>query len=117
MKFCNVLLNNEILFQNARLMTSFFEKLTGLMFQKNPAQKVLVFKTSGYIHSFFCLVKFNALFIGKNGKILNHFSNIKKNKILPPVFKTKYVIEYLGEPLSVELFSNDAKIKIEEIKS
>lgn len=110
MKFCKVLLNGNVQFDKARIMSSFFERLVGLMFQKNPSCKALVFKDSGWIHSFFCFIPFNAIFIGKNGKILNHFVNIKQNKILPPVFGTKYTIEYLGAPLSI---SKDDRIEIE----
>lgn len=109
MKFCKVLLNGEVIFDKARLMNSFFERLTGLMFQKHLAYKALVFKNSGWIHSFFCFIPFNALFIGKSGKILNHFSNINKNKILPPVFASKYTIEYPGAPLNV---SNEDTIEV-----
>ncbi len=104
MKFCKVLLNNDVIFDKARLMNSFFERLSGLMFQKHIPYNALVFKNSGWIHSFFCFIPFNALFIGRNGKILNHFSNINKNKILPPVFGVEYTIEYLGCPLN---FSKD----------
>ncbi len=112
MKFCKVLLNGEVLFEKARLMNSFFERLTGLMFQEHPKHKVLIFKDCTSIHSFFCLLTFNALFIGKNGKILNHFTNISRNKILPVVFGAKYTIEYLEKPLNFSL--NDI-IEIVEI--
>ncbi len=103
MKFCKVLLNGEVLFEKARLMNSFSERLMGLMFQAEPKDKVLIFKDCGSIHSFFCYLPFNALFIGKNGKILNHFTNIKKNKILPPVFGAKYTVEYLEKPYNFGL--------------
>ena len=47
-------------------------------------------------------IPFNALFIGTNGKILNHFTNIIPNKIQPPVFGAKYTVEYLGEPVFIK---------------
>ena len=97
MKFCKVLLNGEVLFSKARMMETFFERLSGLMFKKNIGCNALVFKDCASIHSFFCIVIFNALFIGKDGKILNHFTKIPKNKILPSVFGAKYLIEYLNE--------------------
>lgn len=100
MRFCKVLLNGDVLFKKARLMETFFERLQGLMFKKEIRCDAFVFKDCGSIHSFFCVIPFNALFIGRNGKILNHFTNIKQNKILPPVFNTKYLIEYLDEPIS-----------------
>ncbi len=112
MRFCKVLLNGEVLFLKARVMNSFFERLSGLMFKKDIRCDALVFKNCGSIHSFFCFIVFNALFIGKDGKILNHFTNIKQNKILPPVFKTKFLIEYQGEPLK---FSENDIIEIVEI--
>lgn len=112
MRFCKVLLNGEVLFAKARIMNSFFERLSGLMFKKDISCDALVFKDCGSIHSFFCFVIFNALFIGRDGKILNHFTNIKQNKILPPVFKTKYLIEYLNEPLK---FSDNDIIEVVEI--
>jgi len=111
MKFCKVLLNGEVLFERARMMDSFFERLSGLMFRKALSCNALVFKDCSAIHSFFCFVIFNALFIGKDGKILNHFTKISKNKILPPVFGTKILIEYLGEPLK---FSDNDIIEIKE---
>ena len=99
---CKVLLNGNVLFERARLMDSFFERLSGLMFKKEISCDAFVFKHCACIHSFFCVIPFNALFIGKNGKILNHFSNIKKNRILPPFFNAKYVIEYLNKPLCIK---------------
>lgn len=71
------------------------------MFKKNIGCNALVFKDCASIHSFFCIVIFNALFIGKDGKILNHFTKIPKNKILPSVFGAKYLIEYLNEPVKI----------------
>lgn len=111
MKFCKVLLNGNVIFENVRVMENFFERLVGLMFQKVPKHKALLFKNSGWIHSFFCFVPFNALFIGKNENILNHFTNVPRGKILEPVFETKFLIEYLGEPLK---FNEGDKITIEE---
>lgn len=111
MKFCKVLLNGDVLFERARMMNSFFERLSGLMFKKEIAADALVFKDAGWIHSFFCVIPFNALFIGKDFKILNHFTKINKNKILPPVLNAKYTIEYIREPLKISL--ND-KIEIIE---
>ena len=102
MRFCKVLLNGEVLFEKAGLMNSFFERLSGLMFKKEVSCDALVFKDCGSIHSFFCVIPFNVLFIGKNGKILNHFKNVLPNKILPPVFGAKYTVEYLGEPLFIK---------------
>lgn len=101
MKFCKVLLNGEVLFEKAGMMNSFFERLSGLMFKENLPHDALVFKDCASIHSFFCKCLFNALFIGKNGKILSHFTKILKNKIIPPVFGAKYTIEYLGEPVKI----------------
>ena len=112
MKFCKVLLNGDVLFENARVMNSFFERLSGLMFKKEISADALVFKDAAWIHSFFCIIPFNALFIGKDFQILNHFTKINKNKILPPVFGAKYTIEYLKEPVKISL--ND-KIEIIEI--
>ena len=109
MKFCKVLLNGEILFSKARLMNSFFERLSGLMFKKDIRCDALIFKNCGSIHSFFCYLAFNALFIGKDGKILSRFEKIFKNKILPTVFKTEFLIEYLGEPIK---FSDNDIIEI-----
>ncbi len=112
MKFCKVLLNGEVLFPKARMMNSFFERLSGLMFKKELSEDALVFKDCGFIHSFFCFLDFNALFIGKDGKILNHFTNIFRNKILPPVLNTKFLIEYTTSPLKL---SKDDIIEVVEI--
>lgn len=109
MKYCKVLLNGEVLFDKVCVMETFFERLKGLMFEKDTSLKPLLFKDSACIHSFFCFIPFNVLFIGKNGKILNHFSNVKKNKILPPVFGAKYTIEYLGK---AKTFIENDKIEI-----
>lgn len=86
MGFCKVLLNGNVLFERARLMDSFFERLSGLMFKKEISCDAFVFKHCACIHSFFCVIPFNALFIGKNGKILNHFSNIKKKQDFTALF-------------------------------
>lgn len=109
MRFCKVLLNGDVLFERARVMNSFFERMSGLMFKKEIDADALVFKDTCWIHSFFCVIPFNVLFIGKDFKILNHFTKINKNKILPPVWNAKYTIEYLGGPLKISL---DDKIEI-----
>ncbi len=102
MRFCKVLLNGKVLFEKARLMNSFLERLQGLMFKREIGCNALVFKDCASIHSFFCVIPFNVLFIGTNGKILNHFTNIIPNKIQPPVFGAKYTVEYLGEPVFIK---------------
>lgn len=100
-----VILQNEILFEKARFVTSFWGKLFGLMFKKSydsDKQGAIVFKNAFWIHSFFVFLPFNALYLDKNFNIVGHHKNIRPFTLLPPVWFARYIVEYTGEPKNIK---------------
>jgi|GEM_PF-1641293 len=115
MKICKVILQNKILFSNAKIVESFWGKLLGLMFRKNydsSKNGALIFKSANWIHSMFVFFNFNALYLDKDYNVVEHHRDIRPFRILPPVWSADYVIEYTGEPIEV---SPNSEVKIELI--
>ena len=91
---CKVFLSSGEPVFNCRVATTFFDKLLGIMFKKKFPYSALLFKDSFWMHSFFCFVNFHIVFLDKNFNIIEVFYNVKPNKILPPIYGSKYVIEF-----------------------
>ena len=70
---------------------TFFQKLKGLMFQKE-FDYILKFKTTG-IHTFFMKTNIDVILTDKNNRILYIYRNLKPNKIILPKKKVKYTYE------------------------
>lgn len=70
---------------------TFFQKLKGLMFQKN-FNYILKFKANG-IHTFFMKTNIDVVLTDKNNKILYIYKNLKPNKIILPKKNVKYTYE------------------------
>ncbi len=102
---CKVSLSDGSFIFNAKVANSFFSKLKGIMFQREFPYSALLFTDCYWMHSFFCLVNFHIVFLDKNFNVIQTFYNVKPNKILPPVFNSKYVIEF---------FDDNVKFKIGE---
>ena len=107
---CKVMLSAGELVFEARVADSFFTKLAGIMFQRNFPYRALLFKDAFWIHSFFCLVNFHIVFLDKNFNVIQTFYDVKPNKILPPVFGAKYVIEFFDDSVK---FNINEKLIIE----
>ena len=97
------MLSNGTLVFEANVADSFLTKLTGIMFKRNFPYRALLFRDCFWIHSFFCLVNFHIVFLDKNFNVIRTFYNVSPNKILPPVFNSKYVIEYFDENIKFSI--------------
>lgn len=107
---CKVMLTSgEVLFE-AVVADSFFTKLSGMMFKRRIPYPALLFKDSFWMHSFFCFVRFHIVFLDENFNVLRTFYNVEGNKILPPVWGAKYVIEFFNDDIK---FDNIEKLRIE----
>ena len=101
-KNCKVMLSNGDYVFDCVIADSFFTKLQGIMFKRHIPYTALLFKDAFWMHSFFCLVEFNIVFLDKNFNVLENFFNIKPNKILKPVWNAKYVVEYFDNNIKFE---------------
>ncbi len=108
--FCKVLLSSGAEIFKAKVADNFFLKLKGIMFKKNFTYSALIFKDSNWMHSFFCFVNFHIVFLDKNFNVLRVFYDVKPNRILPPVWKAKYAIEYFDDSIKFEI---NQKLKVE----
>ena len=72
-------------FQNMEVYecTSFYSRLTGLMFKKN-INYGLLFKRCNSIHTFFMKENIDVIMTDKNNRILYYYKNLKPNKIILP---------------------------------
>ena len=70
---------------------TFFQKLKGLMFQKD-FDYILKFKANG-IHTFFMKKNIDVILTDKNNKILYIYKNLKPNKIIMPKKGVTYTYE------------------------
>ncbi|GBF23636.1 hypothetical protein tpqmel_1040, partial [Candidatus Gastranaerophilus sp. (ex Termes propinquus)] len=62
----------------------------------------MVFKNAFWMHSFFMRFDFNAIYLDCGYNVIEHHKNIRPYRVLPPVWRAKYVIEYAGEPIEVK---------------
>lgn len=100
MKICKVILQNKIVFENVKIAESFFDRLLGLSFKKSY-KGALLYKNAFWMHSLFMRFKFNALYLDKNYNIIEHHKDVGPWRFLPPVWGSKYVIEYTGIPVEL----------------
>ncbi len=108
-KVCEVLFQSGDKVFDCVVADSFFTKLTGIMFQKKFSYKALLFRDCYWMHSFFCFVIFHIVFLDENFNVIETFYNVKPNKILPPVWGAKYVIEFFDESYK---FNKGDKLKV-----
>ena len=99
---CKVMLTNGDIVFDCRIADTFFTKLAGIMFQRHFPYQALLFRDSFWMHSFFCFVDFNIVFLDKNFNVLDIFYNVPPNKILKPVWNAKFVIEYFDNSIKFE---------------
>ncbi|MFA5381549.1 MAG: DUF192 domain-containing protein [Candidatus Micrarchaeia archaeon] len=85
-----------MIIQIDEIANTFFSKVRGLMFRKNPKRILFIFDKEGIysIHSFFVFFKFDAIYLDKNMKIVEIFKNIKPfTPLIKPTKKAKYLLE------------------------
>lgn len=107
---CKVLRDNKDMIFECAIADSFFTKLLGLMFKRSFPYKALLFRDCYWMHSFCCLVNFHIVFLDENFNVLKTFYDVKPNKILPPIFKSRYVIEFFDSSIK---FKTGEKIIVE----
>ena len=89
---------------DADLADSFFPKLLGIMFQNTPLRKkftrplLFVFDSESAfensIHSMFCFVRFDAVYLDSNGIIIDSIPSIPPWELfITPSKPSKYLIE------------------------
>jgi len=109
---CKVLRESGELIFKPVVADSFFTKLSGIMFRRNFPYKALLFRDSFWMHSFCCLVNFHIVFLDENFNVIETFYEVKPNKILPPIFKSRYVIEFFDNSI---IFKKGEKLIIEDL--
>lgn len=101
-----ILINNK----KMKIITlkSFFQKLKGLMYEKEKITYGVRMKTNG-IHTFFMKQNIDVCITDKDNNILLVKENMKKNKVLLPIKKAYYTYEL---PLnSVKYLKNKIVLK------
>lgn len=82
-----------------KVADSFFSKLRGLMFRRKVDYGLLFIlnketRSKSSIHSFFVFFKFDAVFMGKEGKVIDIKRKIKPfNPLIVPKKPCKYILE------------------------
>ena len=107
---CKVMLTNGEIIFDCMVADSFFTKLQGIMLKRHFPYSALLFKDCFWMHSFFCFVNFNIVFLDKNFNVLDTFYNVPPNRILKPVWGAKYVVEYFDSNIK---FKKGQKLMVE----
>lgn len=107
---CKVFLSSGEMVFDCTVADSFLTKLQGIMFKKNFSYRALLFKDCFWMHSFFCFVNFHIVFLDKNFNVIETFYNVKPNKILPPIWDAKFVIEFFDSSI---IFKKGEQLKLE----
>jgi uncharacterized protein len=96
------LTRKRTLFKDHELADTPWKKTKGIMLRKKLEKPVLFVleeesKSRAAIHSFFCLIKFDCIFLDANKKVVDIVENIGPNRpYIPPKAKAKYFIECIG---------------------
>ena len=90
-------------------MNTFFKRLKGLMFKKDPIKDIYIFPRCSSIHTFFMKQNIDICILDKNYKIVYLHKSLEKGKIL--IKKGYYTLEMplntcndltLGETLNIK---------------
>lgn len=110
-----VLKQNEIVCENTYVANNLLSRTIGLLGRKSFGDiDGLILSPCSQIHSFGMKFEFDALYLDKNYKIMALFENIKKNRILPYNFGTKYVLELPMGTISAKKLELEDVLKIIE---
>ncbi len=84
----------------ARLLSSFLERLFGLAFRRLNAvgEPVILFPCSS-IHTFFVRFRIDAFFVSSSGEVVKIIRNIPPNRIIFPVKGARLVLETPAEKI------------------
>jgi len=105
----------KFIYKNTKLdlinYSSFYKKLKGLMFKKEPIKNAYLFKRCSSIHTFFMKQNIDVIITDKDYKVLLIKANVPKNRIIT-CKKGFYTFELpLGTVKNIKI---NTKIKIED---
>ncbi len=83
-----------------KIANTYFLRLIGLMFNKNPSPLVLV--PCKHVHTFFCKVPLDLYYINKEGVVIHKVAGIKPWRLAPYVKNSHMVLE-VPVPNDIEL--------------
>ena len=76
---------------NVNIMNTFYKRLKGLMFKKDPIKEIYLFPRCSSIHTYFMKQNIDVCILDKNYKVLYKTESLKKNRIL--IKKGYYTLE------------------------
>lgn len=84
------------------IMNTFYKRLKGLMFKKEPIKEIYLFPKCSSIHTYFMKQNIDVCILDKNYKVIYTKENLTKNKIL--IKKGYYTLEMpLGTAQKIKL--------------
>lgn len=72
---------------------TFFSRMKGYMFQRNPSHKAILIKPCNSIHTFFMNFNIDVLFINEDMEIVKKVEGLKPGKLILPVKDATMVLE------------------------
>ena len=78
---------------NVIVMDTFFKKLNGLMWKKEPIKDCYIFENTNGIHTLFMFQKIDVILTDKNFKVLKTYKNLSPWKVILPKKRVYYTIE------------------------
>lgn len=89
-------LNGNVISDEIFIADTFFKRLRGYMFYKEPFVNTIAIKPCNSIHTFFMKFPIDVLFLDSEMLVLKKETNMSKNEIIPPVKNSKYVLETIA---------------------
>ncbi len=86
-------LNDKIYIKDIQYANTFTSRLKGYMFVKRPKYTAIVIYPCNSIHTFFMKFAIDVLFLDKSMVVIETKYNMIKNKIVPPIKDSVYVVE------------------------
>lgn len=88
----------RILYPECELADTPWKKTKGLMFRTHFRKPILfilnrVGKQAASIHSFFCRVRFDAVFLGENKQVVDIVADIGPNRLVTPKAAAAFLLE------------------------
>jgi uncharacterized membrane protein (UPF0127 family) len=85
---------NSVLAQDVEIADTLAKRMKGLLGRRDfKTGQALVIKPCNSIHMFFMKFPIDALFVGKNNRVVGAISDIKPFQISPIYFNARFVIE------------------------
>ncbi|MDD3922019.1 MAG: DUF192 domain-containing protein [Endomicrobiaceae bacterium] len=88
-----IIINNNIVYDNVYIAETFYERLKGLMFTPNDRQYGLLIKNCNSIHTCFMRYNINIVCLDKNFKVIKILNNLKSFKFIFPQKDIVHILE------------------------